>query len=96
MRLEKIRKKNLSLVKNYTVKQLSFFKTFAVLELKSGTVYMETTDIDEDGVETIELLVSRDRKHFTFISRSRSGGSYHPMKNYARDSKFPLHSIVKV
>lgn len=96
MRLESIRRGNLDKIKRYVTRQLSVSKTFAVLELKSGTVYMETCDTNEDGVETIELLVSRDRKHFTIIGRTRSGGDYHPLKSYTRDYEFPLHSKVKV
>lgn len=96
MRLETIRKSNLDKTRIYVTRQLSATKVFSVLELNSGTVYMETSDTNDDSVETVELLVSRDRKYFTLISRSRSGGDYNPMKSYARDYEFPLHSKVKV
>ena len=96
MRLETVKNSNLDILKRYVTKPISATKIFSVLELKSGTVYMETSDTNTDGVETVELLVSRDKKHFTLISRSRVGGDYHPMKSYARDYEFPLHSKVKV
>lgn len=96
MRLETIRKSNPTKVKRYFVKELSITQTVAILEFKSGSVYMETVSIDADGIETIELLHSTDKKHFTFIDRSRSGESHHAMKSYDRDYRFPLHSVVKV
>lgn len=96
MKLDTIKRKSHGLIKRYVNRQLSITKQFSVLELKSGTVYMETSDTNEDGVETVELLVSRDRTYFTLISRTRSGGDHHHMKSYARDQEFPLHSQVKV
>jgi hypothetical protein len=96
VRLESIRRDNRDKIKCHVTRQLSVSKIFSILELKSGTVYMETCDTNDDGVETVELLVSRDRKYFTLISRTRSGGNYHPMQSYNRDYEFPLHSKVKV
>jgi hypothetical protein len=83
-------------VRRYMVRDLDMFRIFTVLEVISGTTYVETSVVDEDGTETIEVLFSTDRKHFVLISRSRNGGEHHPMKSYDRDSRLPIYTRVSL
>jgi hypothetical protein len=78
------------------VKQIDVNKTFKVLELKSGTTYIETSEIDDDGIETVELLISSDNGLFRLINRTRSGENHNPMRSYPRDASLPLYSMVRV
>ena len=85
---------NADAIKSHVVRCLDIRRIFSVLEMKSGSIYIETQDIDEDGIETIELLFSTDRKHFQIVSRRRTGDDYNSMRSYDRDAKYPLYSTV--
>jgi hypothetical protein len=69
-------------------------KTFSILKMRDGEVFVETEDLDEDGVTTREILKSPDGVVFTIIWRERFGGDYNPLKPYVRDYLYPLYSKV--
>jgi len=81
-------------VKRFTGRCLSMSEVFSVLELTNGSVFVETQVVDETGIETTELLYSKDKQYFKIVSRSRSGGDHHPMRSYLRDSMYPIFSTV--
>jgi hypothetical protein len=83
-------------VKRMQTRLLSMTKTFSVLEMKDGEVFVETEDTDEEGITTIEVLRSKDRTHFTLVWRERKGESHNDMRSYPRDSQFPLFGVVKL
>jgi len=83
-------------VKAYSVRDLDMFRIFSVLELDCGTVYIETSVVDDEDIETVEVLFSTDRKYFVLISRSRYGEAHHPMRSYPRDAEFPIHTRFKL
>lgn len=85
---------NADSIKRHVVRCLDMHRTFSVLEMKSGSVYVETQEVDDEGVETTELLFSTDRKHFQIVNRIRKGEAYHDMRSYDRDAKFPVYSTV--
>jgi hypothetical protein len=78
-------------------KMLDFGRSFKVLELRDGRVYVETetTDFDTD-ITTIEVLMSRDRKSFCIIQRHRFGNGYDKMQSFDRDTKYPLFCHVRL
>lgn len=92
LRVADIMKRHEREIRRYMVRDLDMFRIFTVLELISGTTYIETSIVDEDNVETIEVLFSTDRRNFVLISRSRNGGEHHEMKSYDRDSRLPIYS----
>jgi hypothetical protein len=96
MTIEATRQRLPDLVVKYVIRQIDVNKTFKVLELKSGTTYIETSEIDDDGVETVELLISANNGLFRLINRTRSGENHNPMRSYPRDASFPLYSMVRV
>jgi hypothetical protein len=96
MTLESTRQRLSDLVVAYVMRQVDVNKTFKVLELKSGTTYIETSEIDDDGVETVELLISANDGLFRLINRTRSGENHSPMRSYPRDASFPLYSVVRI
>jgi len=79
---------------SFCTRLIGMTKVFTVLELNNGELYVETEDLDDEGVTTVEMLHSDDRKSFQLISRSRSGDLYNEMRPYARDTKYPLFSMV--
>jgi hypothetical protein len=83
-------------VKRMNTRILSMTKTFSVLEMKDGEVFVETENTDEEGITTIEVLKSKDRTHFQLIWRERSGEAHNDMRSYPRDSQFPLFSEVNL
>jgi hypothetical protein len=83
-------------VARFYERQIDMIRSFSVLEMKCGTVYVETSRIDDDGTETTEVLFSTDKKVFKIVSRFRTGGDHHYMRPYARDSELPLYSAVKL
>jgi hypothetical protein len=83
-------------VKKLSTRLLGMTKLFTVLEMLDGEVFVETEDIDEDGVVTIEVLRSKDRANFTIVWRERHGSEHNAMRSYPRDSKYPLLSKVKL
>jgi hypothetical protein len=83
-------------VKRLKIRLLDVARTFGVLELKSGQVYIETTIIDEDGIELRELLFSKDKKVFTLLQRQRAGEHHHSMRFYLRDNDLPVGSQISL
>jgi len=83
-------------VKRLKIRLLDIARTFGVLELKSGQVYIETTIVDEDGIELRELLFSKDQKVFTLLQRQRAGKHHHSMRFYPRDNDLPVGSQVSL
>lgn len=77
---------------------LGITRTFATLEMKNGSVYVETIFIDAEGIALSELYRAESKKAtvLTLLGRTRVGGSHHSMRSYPRDSEFPVHSKVKV
>jgi len=96
LRLKSISEKVAGRVRQYTSIIIDITKTFSVLELKGGTVYIETVSIDDEDTETVEILRQIHGKNFKIISRSRSGSNFNSHKPYDRDVKYPIHSIVRV
>ncbi len=78
---------------------VDFTMEFYVLELKDGSVYIQTTriDFDEDLVLS-ELLYSKDKYSDTFllVNRKMEGEGYNEMKSYPRESSIPIASKIKV
>jgi hypothetical protein len=96
MTLESTRQRLHDLVASYVMKQIDINKTFKVLKLKSGTTFIETSEIDDEGIETIEFLISTDEGLFRLINRTRSGENHSPMRSYPRDASLPLYSVVRI
>lgn len=84
-------------VKSLVSQMLDMHRTFKVLELTDGRVYVETQRVDpETGITTIEVLMSRNRQTFCIIQRHRFGDNYDKMQTFERDTKYPLYSHVKL
>jgi hypothetical protein len=85
-------------VKRLTHKQLDFGRSFKVLELKDGRVYVETEVTNfETGITLIEVLMRpKCRKLFCIIQRHRFGEGYDRMQSDERDNKYPLFCYVRM
>jgi hypothetical protein len=94
--LQKLLNNNTKAIKSHVVRDVDMHRTISILTMKSGTVYVETSVIDDEGIETIELLFSTDRKHFKIIGRRRLGEAHNAMRSYTRDSELPMYSTVRM
>ena len=77
---------------------LGMTRTFATLEMKNGSVYVETISIDSEGIALTELYRATHKKatFLTLLGRRRIGGAHNVMRSYPRDSEYPIHSKVRV
>lgn len=96
MRIKYILDKYPEKVKKFTAYNIDFTKIFTVVELHSGGIYVETSSIDSEGIETIELLYQIEGDCFKLISRERHGANHHPLKSYPRDTQYPLQQLVRL
>ncbi len=83
-------------VKKIYTRLIDITRSFTVMEMKSGEVFVETETIDEEDITTIEVLRSNDRTHFTLVWRERKGEAHNEMRTYPRDEQYPLFSMVKL
>ncbi len=97
IRIDHVIARNTGKVKAFSSQVIDMHRTFTVAELMDGCVYLETVEVDAEGVETIELLFRRPHAlNFRIISRQRHGEAHSPMRSYDRDTKYPLYSMVKL
>jgi hypothetical protein len=96
MRLQEYVQKYPHCIKKFKVKLLTPTKTFSVMEMIDGEVFIETENTDDEGITTIEVLNSRNRKEFKLIWRERFGHEHNEMRSYPRDNLYPLFCKVNL
>ncbi len=97
--LQELIRKNKDNVKHNYHKCLGFWRSFDVLEMKQGPLYIQTTDISEtEEVTTYELFFIRDKQtsFMRLVNRKYEGRDHNDMRSYDRDTELPIWSKVRV